>query len=364
MRKLLLIFAATCCLFAVFPAAAQTPEATPAANPAQMGHFRIANFAADMPSVDVWIDNQEAQIAGLKAGEISAWMNIPPGDHSISAGTAGSTSDKASLPARGISTPQGAWTTIAIVGASADGSLRTSVFQQDMTELTPGVTRVTFLNAVNAEPVNLLRDGVPYVTSLDFPKAYAVDEDWGTHTFEAQTGGDKPVSLATLKAELREATYYIVALTIDGTEQKLVALPSTSADVAVALGTLKAPGTLIEAVSGSDLTGDLSAAIGKAGLTDTLAGKGPFTLFAPNGFKLDPNMDKDALAALLKDHVVEGDLLSQELVKAGSVTTLGGKTFDVDVEGNTIMVGDARVVAVNLPATNGVIHILSKSLDG
>lgn len=364
MRRILLLLAAMCCLLIAFPASAQTPEATPAADPASMGHFRVANLAADLPSVDVWIDNQEAQIAGLKAGEISGWQNLSAGDHTLAAGAAGSTSDQAVIPSESFSTPTGTWTTVAIVGAQSDGSLRTSAFQQDMTELTPGVTRVTFLNAVNAEPVTILRDGVPYVTALDFPKAYAVDEDWGTHTFEAQTGGEKPVSLATLKTDLREGSYYVIALTINGTDQQIVALLSSSADVALALGTLKAPGTLVDAISGTKLTGDLGAAIDKAGLRETLAGAGPFTLFAPNGFKLDANLDKDALAALLKDHIVEGDLLSQELVKAGSVTTLGGKTFDVRVEGNTIMVGNSRVIAVNIPATNGVIHIIDKSLDG
>ncbi len=361
MRKLIfLLFVAL--ITGLVPAFAQTPEATPL-DPAAAGHFRVLNFAADVPSVDVWIDGQEAQIAGLKAGEASGWMNVAPGDHALAVGAAGSSSDQAVIPSGPLSLPGGAWTTVAIVGAQSDGSLRASTFQQDMTELTPGVTRVTFLNAVNAEPINILRDGVPYVTSLAFPKAYAVDEDWGSHTFEAQTGGDKPQTLATLKTDLREATYYVVALTINGTEMKIVALPSTAADVALTLGTLKAPGTLLDAVDSTDLTGNFSSAIDRAGLSDQLAAGGPYTLFVPNGFKLDSSMDRDALAALLKDHIVEGDLFSQELVKAGSVTTLDGKTYPVHVEGNTIMVGNSRVVTVNLPATNGVVHIIDKPLS-
>ena len=363
MRKLLSLLLPALLLFAALPVVAQSPESTPTLDPMSMAHFRVVNLAADVDSVDVWLDNQEAQIAGLKAGEGSKWLNVAPGDHQIAVGPAGSTSNQAAIAPETVSLPGRAWTTVAVIGSKADGSLRTAVFQQTMTELTPGVTRVIFMNAVDGEPVTVLRDGVPYVTSLDYPKAYAIDEDSGAHTFEAQTGGQKPQSLATLKAVLRESSYYLIALTSDGSGQKLVAVASTSADVAIALGELREPGTLIDAVDGSELTGDLSAALDQAALTDTLAGKGPYTLFAPNGFKLDGTMNGDGLAALLKDHIVQGDLLSQELVEAGSVTTLGGKTYDVHVEGNTIMIGNSRVLAVNLPATNGVIHIIDKPLS-
>ena len=361
MRKRLMLPVLALLMLAALPVVAQTPEATP--DPASMAHFRVVNLAADLDALDVWLDSQEAQIAGLKFGEGSRWQNVEPGEHQLAVGPAGSASNQAAIAPETLSLPGGEWTTVAVVGSQAEGTLRTSVFQQDMTELTPGVTRVTFINAVDGEPVNLLRDGVPYVTVLDFPKAYAVDEDWGEHLFEAQTGGEQPQSLATLEAENREGTYYLIALTSDGSEYQLVSVPSTSAEVAIALGTLSEPGTLVNAIDGSDLTGDLSAALDQASLTDTLAGEGPYTVFAPNGFRLDGSVNADGLATLLKNHIVEGDLLSQELVEAGSITTLGGKTYDVRVEGNTIMIGASRVVAVNLPATNGVIHIIDKPLS-
>ena len=110
----------------------------------------------------------------------------------------------------------------------------------------------------------------------------------------------------------------------------------------------------------------LHAAVISAGLVDELSARGPLTVFAPNdaAFKKLPAdklsallKDKEKLAAVLKNHIVEGKLNSADL-KAGKVKTLGGTELDLKITGGVISVNNAKVVKErkDVAASNGVIH--------
>merc|ERR1712079_941608 len=116
----------------------------------------------------------------------------------------------------------------------------------------------------------------------------------------------------------------------------------------------------------------LLAAVKAAGLVDTLAGAGPFTVFAPtnDAFAKIPEealnsllADKDALTAVLLRHVVPGAALAAQDVPVGStdVKTAGGEEITV-TRGDYIKVkssaGEAGVVAFDVLATNGVVHLV------
>jgi len=104
-----------------------------------------------------------------------------------------------------------------------------------------------------------------------------------------------------------------------------------------------------------------------AGLAEALMGDGPFTVFAPTdeAFAKLPEgtipallEDKDALAAILKYHVVPGRVLSTDLPKDGvQPKTLLGKTLDIKV-GKGVTVNGANVIAADVIAGNGVIHVI------
>ena len=108
------------------------------------------------------------------------------------------------------------------------------------------------------------------------------------------------------------------------------------------------------------------AAVRAADLTDTLTGKGPFTVFAPTdeAFKKLPS---GALEALLKDtaklkailnyHVVTGHVLAKDM-KAGEVMTLQGSPLTAVVSSSGVQVNGARVRQADVTATNGVIHAI------
>ena len=119
--------------------------------------------------------------------------------------------------------------------------------------------------------------------------------------------------------------------------------------------------------------GTLVAAVQAAGLVDTLKGEGPFTVFAPTDdafaqlpegtveMLLKPE-NKDQLVAVLTYHVVSGKVMSGDIAgKRVAPETVQGRPIAVNATSG-VMVNDARVVAADIEATNGVIHVIDKVL--
>jgi uncharacterized surface protein with fasciclin (FAS1) repeats len=109
----------------------------------------------------------------------------------------------------------------------------------------------------------------------------------------------------------------------------------------------------------------LVAAVQAAGLVDTLKGKGPFTVFAPTdeAFAKIPKADLDnllkdkaALTKILTYHVVGAKVMAKD-VKAGKVKSVQGSEITVTTDGG-VKVDGAKVVAVDVKASNGVIHAI------
>lgn len=109
----------------------------------------------------------------------------------------------------------------------------------------------------------------------------------------------------------------------------------------------------------------LATALKAAGLVETLKGTGPFTVFAPTdaAFAKIPKAqleallaDKAKLTAVLTYHVVPGKVMSKD-VKAGMVKTVQGSSLTVATMGG-VKVDNASVIAVDIVADNGVIHII------
>lgn len=113
----------------------------------------------------------------------------------------------------------------------------------------------------------------------------------------------------------------------------------------------------------------LIAAATAADLVDALKGEGPLTVFAPTDeafaklpegtveMLLQPE-NKDKLQAVLLYHVVEGKVTSAEVVKLTSAKTLQGDTIDISVKMGKVYVDDAQVIAVDVEASNGIIHVI------
>ena len=113
------------------------------------------------------------------------------------------------------------------------------------------------------------------------------------------------------------------------------------------------------------------AAIQTAGLTETLEGKGPFTVFAPTDAAF-AKLPKGKLDALLKDpaklkailtyHVLPGNFTSAQLVKLSSAKTLNGKTLKIVSKDGKVTVDNAQVNLTDMPATNGGVYAIDTVL--
>ncbi len=117
----------------------------------------------------------------------------------------------------------------------------------------------------------------------------------------------------------------------------------------------------------------LTAAIKAAGKKEMLQDdKGPFTVFAPTDAAFE-KLPKGALADLLKPenkeklakvlayHVVPGKVMAAD-VKTMEADTAEGSKLNVKVEDGKVMVNDAKVIKTDIPATNGVIHVIDTVL--
>jgi uncharacterized surface protein with fasciclin (FAS1) repeats len=115
----------------------------------------------------------------------------------------------------------------------------------------------------------------------------------------------------------------------------------------------------------------LAAALGAAGLVDTLKGKGPFTVFAPTdeAFAKLPKgtvedllkpANKDKLTAILTYHVIAGEVKAAAVVTMDgkSAATVNGKSVKIGVKGGKVTVDNANVVTTDIMASNGVIHVI------
>lgn len=113
----------------------------------------------------------------------------------------------------------------------------------------------------------------------------------------------------------------------------------------------------------------LTAAIKAAGLSETLEGKGPFTVFAPtdDAFAKLPKgtveellkpENKEKLVSILTYHVVEGEVKAKDVVKRTKVTTVQGDDVAIQVANGKVMVGGATVIKADVKATNCVIRVI------
>ena len=113
----------------------------------------------------------------------------------------------------------------------------------------------------------------------------------------------------------------------------------------------------------------LIAAAKAADLVDALKGEGPLTVFAPtdDAFAKLPEgtvetllkpENKEKLQAVLLYHVVAGKVMSSQVVDLTSAESLQGDTIDIRVEDGKVFVDDAQVIAADVEASNGVIHVI------
>jgi uncharacterized surface protein with fasciclin (FAS1) repeats len=131
-------------------------------------------------------------------------------------------------------------------------------------------------------------------------------------------------------------------------------------------------GDIVAVASGNESFSTLVAAVGAAGLVETLQGAGPFTVFAPtneafaalpaglvDALLLEEN--RETLVKILTYHVVGSRVMAAD-VASGDVATVEGSMLSVVVADGVKINGSSTVTATDVMASNGVIHVIDAVL--
>lgn len=166
------------------------------------------------------------------------------------------------------------------------------------------------------------------------------------------------------------------ATTVPTAVRTVAVAPTVEAPTAIAptaMAPTMATKDIVDTAKGAGNFNTLAAALSAAGLVDTLKGPGPFTVFAPTD-EAFAKLDKTLLANLLKPenkatlvkiltyHVVTGDVMAADVVKLTSAKTVEGSEVKIKVDGSGVMVDGAKVIATDIAASNGVIHVIDSVL--
>jgi uncharacterized surface protein with fasciclin (FAS1) repeats len=369
-------------LLGLVPSLAQDATSEATTEPTQsdnQAYIRVAHFSPETAGVDIFLDDQATDFKGVEYKTITKWIAVPSGAHTLKFAAPGGTPDDASMSPFDSDLQPGTWTTYVVTGSAENGTFAVEPVQENFDEMRPGVSSFTFVNAVEGDThVDIIRNDVTYVPDLFPPGTEDVNwssivDDTDTFTFRAvDTANPDSVLAEVADTKFNEDEVYLIAAvgTADPNDEfdtELVVDSTNMAEAEMLEGMLEPPGTIVQALQADEHLAPLADAIDRAGLTETLSGKGPFTLFVPADFVMD-NIPQDILndATKLKDfleyHVVEGDLRSQDVFKAGTLTTLNGEQLTIEERGENGFVNDAQIIDVNIPATNGTIHMINQAL--
>jgi transforming growth factor-beta-induced protein len=192
---------------------------------------------------------------------------------------------------------------------------------------------------------------------------------------EAKTLEGQPVTITVKdgKTQINDATLTKPDLeTANGmihTIDRVLVPPELSSEVIVSAPPVSTD--LVDTALAAGNFNTLSSLLKTAGLTDTLKGQGPFTIFAPtdDAFEqLSPaslealKKDPEKLEALLKYHVVEGAITSADVANSSEPRTLAGEPVTITVKDDQTQINDATLTRPGLETANGVIYTIDRVL--
>lgn len=253
----------------------------------------------------------------------------------------------------------------------ADQNARLTVFAPTNEAFNRLATSLGFASAtamVNALPATTLRSILSYHVLSGTKRAAelsaAAQSAEGTlYSFEGQ-----PARLAVNSGQAGVAI----------TDAALTQAKVTTADVAASNGVIHAidkvlvpPGVLniVQMAQLNPQLSSLAGAVVTANLQGTLSGAGPFTVFAPTNaaFAQAPTgLTTQQLTTVLTYHVLGTQVLASQIPFGSAVPTVAAQPIVINA-GNPPTIRDtttapARIVATDVRASNGVIHVIDKVL--
>ena len=185
-----------------------------------------------------------------------------------------------------------------------------------------------------------------------------------------------------MNVKIVAAGFAVASLALVGCSSSSDSAESTPSPAATSSAPMESPSaaetpmadeTIVGVAAGNPDFSTLVAAVQAAGLAETLSGSGPYTVFAPTNEAFDDlpaglvdalllPENKEVLTQILTYHVVEGEVMSTD-VQPGKVPTVEGSDLTIRVQSDgDVKVNRADVEAVDVVASNGVIHVIDDVL--
>lgn len=191
--------------------------------------------------------------------------------------------------------------------------------------------------------------------------------------------GDMPAKKVLSQSNLNTINGQLAALSMDKSGASIAGAKIIKTDIQCANGVIHVidavmmptANDIVDVAAKAGTFKTLIAAAKAAGLVDTLKGKGPLTVLAPTdeafaklpkgtvAMLLKPE-NKAKLASILTYHVIAGRAVAADVAKAKSIKSVQGGAIKVTAMKNKVMVNDATVVATDINASNGVVHVIDR----
>lgn len=181
-------------------------------------------------------------------------------------------------------------------------------------------------------------------------------------------------SAKSLNGQLIDISFEEAALTVDGAKIVATDIECSNGTIHVIDSVILPAADNIPAVAEkAGMFNTLLAAVGAADLAGALSGDGPLTVFAPTDEAfaklpagtveslLKPE-NRQQLVDILTYHVVSGRVYSQDALAAKSAPTLQGDSVSITADSEGAKVNNAKLIALDLDASNGVIHVIDSVL--
>jgi hypothetical protein len=200
------------------------------------GHIRIVHLSSDAPTVDVYVNGQKSDVAGLSFAHASAWAEQGAGSVQVALVPTGETKP-VTTPVQFMLDANG-WLTVAVVGSAVNGTLKMVAIVEDYQPIAEGSSRVTVFHGIEDAPtVDILVDGATVIRELAFPGirgdndgAVSLDVAAGTHHVKAVPfGRSQPVVLDQGRVIFVTGVNYLITAAGTVAEPRLVIVATNPA---------------------------------------------------------------------------------------------------------------------------------------
>jgi hypothetical protein len=339
----------------------------------EMAHIRFGHFAADAPNVDVFV-NGETVLEDFAPSSLSNFLDFEPGRLNIAVAPTGEGIEKAIIGPQEVDVEAGHNYSVSVIGQAADDSLKPLVIDETAEmancDMSKSVFRILINNIAGAPTISFYENDMWVEKNIEYGSYSAGCTPaffWDTGKAVVGENLDEVLFDFDSEADGNGAFWEPYTVYFWGLMGQYPGTPDEDYYFGGGLWYTVAPTPVdfLAAFSGLGLTFDgdpffqfdtAVQAIKAAGLEETLAGDEPHTLFIPTdaAFEALPDgtldelmADPEALKNLLLNHVVEGALTYDDLVEAGTVTTLAENDLTVtpsEDEGLTFRLNDDAVL--------------------